>query len=272
MKSLPMKSIPMKCAIFALAFVLALPFTHCNAQDPNSAGVKNWDSGTHKVVVDGLERTFILDLPRQLKPGAALVLVFHGFTSSAEQIRNESGFASLAEQHGFVVVYPQGSRDDKGRSFFNVGYAFHADSKVDDLRFVKTVVDQLVNDLKLDHRSVFSTGMSNGGDMSFYLASQPKPIVTAVAPIAGTMMSSWGKDFVPQLRTSITAVHGTKDDVTLWDGDPENRDGWGAYLGVETVVKLWSKGLALELVEVIEAKDETPPRNRLSQMFVCCTW
>ena len=94
----------MKSALFALAIVLALPLIFCNAQDPGAAGVKNWESGTHKIVVDGLERTFILDLPRQLKPGAALVLVFHGFTSSAEEIRHESGFASLAEQHSFVVV------------------------------------------------------------------------------------------------------------------------------------------------------------------------
>jgi len=247
----------------ALSFALLtmMMLTCCDAQEPDSHGTRNWESGKHTLMVDGLERTFVLDRPRQLKPRAALVLVFHGFTSSAEEIRKASGFASLAEQHGFVVVYPQGSLDDQGRSFFNVGYAFHADSKVDDVRFMKTVVDRLVNDLKLDNRSVFATGMSNGGDMSFYLASQPKPMVKAIAPIAGTMMSSWSKDFAPPSRTSIMAVHGTQDDVTLWNGDLENRDGWGAYLGIETVVDLWTSGLALEALEVSERKDKTPPRN-----------
>ena len=156
-----------------------------------------------------------------------MVLVFHGFTSSAEEIRRISGFDALAEQHGFVVVYPQGTQDSQRRSFFNVGYAFHANNKVDDVRFTEAIVGRLVSDLKLDHRSVFSTGMSNGGDMSFYLASRPKPIVKAIAPIAWTMMNSWSKDFSPTVRTSIMTVHGTEDDVTLWNCDPKNRDGWG---------------------------------------------
>ena len=125
-------------------------------------------SGTHTLIVDGRERTFLLDVPGHLRPGAALVLVFHGFTDSAQGIRQTSGFAALAEKHGFVVAYPQGTRDAKGNTFFNVGYSFHRTETIDDVRFARELCARLTGDLRLDPDAVFSTGMSNGGDMSYF--------------------------------------------------------------------------------------------------------
>lgn len=85
--------------------------------------------------------------------------------------------------------------------------------------------------------------------MSFLLGAQPKPFVTAIAPVGGTMMQSWAKGFRPAARISVLAVNARDDQTTLWDGDMKNRDGWGAYLGPEAVMDLWVKGLALELSE-----------------------
>jgi polyhydroxybutyrate depolymerase len=205
-----------------------------------------WKSGTHTLIVDGRTRTFLLDVPKHLQPGAALVLVFHGFTDSAQGIRRKSGFASLAKKCGFVVAYPQGTRDAKGNTFFNVGYSFHQSEKVDDVTFARELSARLVRDLELDPDAVFSTGMSNGGDMSYFLARQPRPFVRAIAPVAGCMMSSWTNALLPQTRISVMEVHGTQDKVTWWAGDPQDREGWGAYLGTEAVMAFWVKSLTLE--------------------------
>jgi polyhydroxybutyrate depolymerase len=203
------------------------------------------------MTVDGLERTFLLDVPSDLKPGAALVLGFHGYTGSATGFRPDAGFTPLTEKYGFVAAYPQGTRDTRGKTFFNVGYAFHEDSEVDDVQFVKELVARLVTDLKLDPEAVFSTGMSNGGDMSFYLASQSEPFVRTIAPVAGTMMVSGNEAFVPSKRMSVLEVHGTDDGITKWHGDLENRDGWGAYFGIDQVIKFWVDGFALEMNETV---------------------
>jgi polyhydroxybutyrate depolymerase len=130
-----------------------------------------------------------------------------------------------------------------------VGYQFHRDQKVDDVRFVRDLAARLVKDLGLDERSVFATGFSNGGDMSFFLGAQREPFVAAIAPVAGTMMESWAREFRPAARISVLAVNAKNDKTTLWDGDMQNRDGWGAYLGTEAVLDLWVKGLALSKVE-----------------------
>jgi polyhydroxybutyrate depolymerase len=204
-----------------------------------------WKSGVHHLVFGGIDRTFILDVPREVRPGAPLVMVFHGFTGSANGIRELAGFTPLVEKHGFVAVYPQGTTDSKGKSFFNVGYQFHRDQTVDDVGFARGLSARLVVDLGLEGRAVFATGFSNGGDMSFYLAAQRDPFVAAIAPVAGTMMESWARNFRPASRISVLAVNATHDQTTLWNGDMENRDGWGAYLGSEAVLDLWVKGLAL---------------------------
>jgi polyhydroxybutyrate depolymerase len=218
-------------------------------RQPTSAPPSVWKSGTHRLTLDGRDRLFILDVPSKLKHGAPLVMVFHGFTGSAKEIRRLTGFAKLTEQHGFVAVYPQGTRDSKGKSFFNVGYEFHRDQSVDDVRFVRGLAERLTRDLHLDPRAVFATGFSNGGDMSFLLGTQREPFVAAIAPVGGTMMASWAKSFRPSTRLSVLAVNARDDTTTLWDGDMNNRDGWGAYLGTEAVMDLWVKGLALERIE-----------------------
>ena len=211
-----------------------------------------WKSGAHTLIVAGRERTFLLDVPEHLRPGAALVLVFHGFTDSAQGIRQTSGFAALAEKHGFVVAYPQGTRDAKGNTFFNVGYSFHRTETVDDVRFARELCARLAGDLKLDPDAVFSTGMSNGGDMSYFLARQPQPFVRAIAPVAGCMMSSWTNALLPQTRISVMETHGTLDKTTWWAGDPQDREGWGAYLGTDEIMAFWVKALALEKSQILE--------------------
>jgi poly(3-hydroxybutyrate) depolymerase len=60
--------------------------------------------GPHTITVDGLERSFLIDVPQVLKPGAALVMVFHGYNGSAEGIRKHAGFTWLVNKYGFVAV------------------------------------------------------------------------------------------------------------------------------------------------------------------------
>jgi len=209
-------------------------------------------SGPHIITVDGLERSFLIDVPQVLKPGAALVMVFHSYTGSAEAIRKYAGFTPLVNKYGFVAVYPVGTIDQNRMRFFNVGYNFHKNMKVDDVKFARELAARLVTDLDLDPYSVFSTGMSNGADMSYFIVCQPEPFLNAIAPVAGFMLPMWTNGFTTATRVSVMEVHGTRDKTTLWAGDPQNRDGWGAYLGTEAIMDFWVKQLSLEKSDVTE--------------------
>jgi len=204
------------------------------------------ESGAHTIDVDGVEREYRLHVPAGAGPGAPLVLVFHGYTDSAGGVEQYSRMNEVADEKGFVVAYPQGTIDSAGMAFFDVGYDFH-ENRVDDVGFARALQAFLVGRLGLDPRRVFVTGMSNGGDMSYLLACSGEPWVAAIAPVAGSMMQDIADTCAPAKRMSVMEVHGTDDQVTLWEGDLENKYGWGAYLPQMDAMQLWIEANALEL-------------------------
>ena len=123
----------------------------------------------------GLEREYLLYAPIKVKPEAPLVIVMHGYTSNMHDIASYVGMNELADEHNFLVAYPQGTADSDGNNFFNVGYDFHSSSNVDDVGFVRAMVEEIDNQHELNREAIFATGMSNGGDMSFHAGPLPPP-------------------------------------------------------------------------------------------------
>jgi polyhydroxybutyrate depolymerase len=196
-------------------------------------------SGQYDLQSGALVRSYLLHVPKQLTQPAPLVIVMHGYTGSADSIMSYSGMNEVADDEGFVVVYPQGTVDQKGNAFFNVGYEFHSGSSVDDLQFIRDLVAHLQGELALNPDKVFATGMSNGADMSYLLACQASDLIRAAAPIAGIMMKETFETCSPSRPLPIFEVHGTKDEVSLFAGDMENSGGWGAYMDLPATIALW---------------------------------
>lgn len=187
---------------------------------------------------DGVEREYLLHIPDQIEPDAPLVFALHGYTGSANGLRNYIGMDAIADEFGFAVCYPNGTKDAFGNGFFNVGYAFHSDEEVDDMSFLTALADYLQETYTLSKENTFSTGMSNGGDMSYRLACQAPEVFKAIAPVAGTMMLNVQQN-CPVQGIPVMEIHGTADDVTYYEGDINNVDGWGAYLSIPEVIDFW---------------------------------
>ena len=205
-------------------------------------------SGQYDIQSGALTRSYLLHVPKQLTHPAPLVIVMHGYTGSADSIMSYSGMNEVADEEGFVVVYPQGTVDQQGNAFFNVGYEFHADASVDDLQFIRDLVAHLQDELTLNPDKVFATGMSNGADMSYLLACQASDIFRAVAPIAGVMMKETFDTCSPSRPLPLFEVHGTNDEVSLFNGDMENSGGWGPYPDLPATIAFWVElnGLTLK--------------------------
>ena len=135
--------------------------------------------------------------------------------------------------------------------------------KAVDAKFARELAARLVSDLDLDPRSVFATGMSNGGNTCYLLACQPQPFVQAIAPTAGCMMLVWTNSFMLPARLSVMEVHGTSDGITHWNGDLPNHDGYGAYLGTEAVMDFWVRKLALEKSSTMEIGGNSSAEKRV---------
>ena len=188
----------------------------------------------------GINREYIFFSPDDLSDEAPLVVVLHGYTSSAEKIMKYSGMNDLAIENGFAVVYPQGTKDDSSKTFWNVGYEFHAGNTTDDVGFIVHLIRFLQKKYNLSVENTFVTGMSNGGDMSYLLACRRSEVFAAAAPVAGTMMESYFDCCDPKNPLPLMAVAGTEDPITSFEGDMKNSEGWGSYQSIPFIIEYWA--------------------------------
>ena len=194
----------------------------------------------------GLEREYMLYIPQSAEKNSPLVFMLHGLGSTHTIIMNYSQMNQVADKHGFAVCYPQGIRGaentrhtKKGTPFWNVGYETHKNETVDDVSFIKSLAIYLQQEYNLDPEKTFCAGMSNGGDMSYLLGCEAPDIFKAIAPITGCMMGWIYESCNINDPVPVFQVHGTADKTTYYDGDVDNRDKWGAYMGVETTINFW---------------------------------
>ncbi|WP_419998369.1 alpha/beta hydrolase family esterase [Streptomyces boninensis] len=166
--------------------------------------------GDHELSLtwQGKERTFNLHVP----PGAAkhgkklpLVVVMHWYPGTAEGIAAYTGFSKRADEHRFLVAYPQG---------LNGGYnALICCGAEDDVGFISAMTRQLVKDWNADSRRVYATGFSNGADMSFRLAVERSRLFAAIAPVSGGYGGPLAEDpdFMPSRPVPVLTILGAND-------------------------------------------------------------
>ena len=182
---------------------------------------------------DGLTRTYYMDAPDPIPAGAPLVVVLHGYTSSAILIRAYSNWDELALSEGFVAVFPQGTEDNFGINHWNANFG---NSDTDDHSFLVALVQHLQAEYDLSPDCTYSCGMSNGGFMSYSLACEHPDVFSAIGSVTGSMTPA---DFgcTPEEIVSIIHLHGTEDSTVPYEGS--NWGNWGLQ-SVPSVVNHWT--------------------------------
>ena len=82
-----------------------------------------------------------------------MILILHGYSGSALGIMNYSGFNEFVNDYNFIACYPQGTKDNKGYAFWNVGYAFHPNLCVVDVQFMVKLVSILKKNYLIQNSS-----------------------------------------------------------------------------------------------------------------------
>ena len=189
---------------------------------------------------NGFVRDYIYYEPIGILPDAPLLFVAHGYSSSAQNIMNYSGFNSLADQYKFAVCYPEGTSDNWGNNFWNVGYLFTSTSNVDDVGYLTSLAQHLQNSYNLSSQNTFVTGMSNGAELCYLIACENPGVFKAYAPVSGTLFTDGlTNNQCYSQPTPIFEIHGANDNVTLFNGDL-NDQFWGPYLSVDSLMNYWS--------------------------------
>jgi polyhydroxybutyrate depolymerase len=199
-------------AALGLGVILLLavaPFRH-SADDSKHPGTL--DSG-------GRIRTYFVHSP----PGydgsekLPLVMVLHGGGGNAENAEKMSGMSDKADEANFLVVYPDGT-GGMGDHFhtWNSGNccAYALKNNVDDVAFLRALIDKMEYEYAVDPKRVFVTGMSNGGMMTYRMGCAAADKIAAIAPVAGSLDIECN----PTQPVSVIAFHGTADENVPYDG------------------------------------------------------
>jgi polyhydroxybutyrate depolymerase len=215
----------------------------------------------HTIKIDGHERIYFLHLPENLPENAPLIFAFHGYGGSAKGIIEFSKMNPVADKYGFAVCYPQAVLGDDNKNSWNAGYS---NPDVDDVNFLSTLAKHLQKEFSLSSSNTFCTGMSNGADMCYVLACQSPDVFSAVAPVAGCMMESTYLACNPSKPIPVFEIHGTDDNITLWNGDADYSEVYGGYKGIRETFDFWIKKNNCSISE----KDILPDGNTADKSFI----
>jgi len=184
-------------------------------------------AGSHELVVqhDGIERTFGVHVPlvHDNDIPAPVLMNLHSLLLGGPSLRN--AFSTMSNQTvksetaGFIVIEADGTPhpSDFGIDAYswNAGEACCNPQEargIDDVDFVVSVLEQMLETLCIDRRRVYASGMSNGGYMSHRLACEVPGYFAAIAPVVGS--------FSPELTCStvrgmpVLQISGSLDNLS----------------------------------------------------------
>ena len=169
---------------------------------------------------DGLDRYYFIYKPDNLNTNISVPVLFalHGYGSSALSHLTYTNYFSLADANNFIVIYPQGTTTDTLSSHWNVG-GWTSKSTRKDIEFIDTVIDLIKDKIQIDQTRIYSSGMSNGGYMSYSLACNLNSKIAAIASVTGSMTPDNFDNCTPSNPISVLQIHGLQDLIVPYIGN-----------------------------------------------------
>lgn len=173
-------------------------------------------------------------IPTTGQARAALVVVLHGCTQTAEGYDHGTGWTHLAERHGFAVLYPEQQASNNANRCFNWFEPGDMRRGAGEPASIKSMIDRMVADHGIDPARIYITGLSAGAAMAgVVLATYPEVFagggliaglpygVATSMPAAFSRMRARGRDTDAQLAALVrgASTHdGPWPTVSVWHG------------------------------------------------------
>lgn len=180
------------------------------------AWISALDETNGALVSSGETREYLVYVPESYDPSepTPLVISMHAGYSWPAQQMNLSRWNRLADEDGFIVVYPSAT------GFPSMWHTFRTGAGLEeDVRFVSDLIDTLRTRYRIDRERIYANGMSNGGGMAFALACALSDRIAAVGLVAPAqaLPSDWCMSTRP---VPMMAFHGTGDRLVPYEGGP----------------------------------------------------
>lgn len=172
--------------------------------------------------VDAYLRSYLVNLPPNYNDSNnfSLVMALHGTGGSASQMETDYKLTSKSNNARFIVVYPEGVRSDGflGIRTWNAGNCcdFAMERSIDDVKYIKLLIQKLTALYKIDPKKIYVTGMSNGAMMSYRLGCELSQQIAAIAPVSGTLITA--QPCTPARQMPVLHIHSAIDTKVPYAG------------------------------------------------------
>jgi polyhydroxybutyrate depolymerase len=204
----------------------ALPSASCPAGD----SYQQIESG-------GVVREYRIHVPPSAGTdgSTALVLGFHGNGGSADGFAGYSGFLSVSDREGFIMVYPQGAGAFPS-------WEMNPVENNADVQFIRDLIAELEARCSVDPDRIYATGHSRGGGMANRLGCDLSDRIAAIGPVSGTYPV---EDPCHISRpVSVIAFHGSADQDVPYNGIKDQSGPPDAYFAFGIPILQWATGWA----------------------------
>jgi poly(3-hydroxybutyrate) depolymerase len=166
----------------AIAVVLALSLA---VAAPVSAAPKwkgTWER--REFTNDAGTRAYMLYIPSKLKKDAPVLVYLHGCTQTAEDAALGVRFNELAEEEGFVAVYPEQATEANGSRCWNWFLPEHQQRGAGEPSIIAGITESVVAEVGGSPDHVFVFGVSAGGAMSSIMGATYPDLYASIAIFA----------------------------------------------------------------------------------------
>jgi polyhydroxybutyrate depolymerase len=168
------------------------------------------------IISSGQKRRFLLYVPKSYDSSrpTPLVITIHGFAQWPAHQAEISRWNKLADEQGFIVVYPAGTQFPmRWNSYGRPG----TPSSEQEVQFISNLIDHLQKKYNIDPHRVYANGLSNGAGMAVLLSCRLSDRIAAIGGVAGAYGMPWSACQTPR-RVPMMIFHGTADPIVPFEG------------------------------------------------------
>ncbi|NEQ49084.1 MAG: prolyl oligopeptidase family serine peptidase [Leptolyngbya sp. SIO3F4] len=174
------------------------------------------------LTLDGQDYSYQVYVPRDYQPSEnwPTILFLHGAGENGDEGLKQThvglgrAIRFNPERWPAIVVFPQGPGDEE--------LSWHGDSS----QIAMNALDQTIEEFSIDESRVYLTGLSTGGEGSWYLGYEYPERFAAIVPICGFVDDPFEQSsFLPESSTDLYADLAERiQDIPIWifHGDEDN--------------------------------------------------
>lgn len=182
---------------------------------------------------DGLTREYAVDVPEQRDVPSPLVVDLYLLGGSVDLQLHLDRWGEVSDAEGVVIVYPEAtSLPDGGPTIWYSSPDPDADPDgADDVGFIATLIDEMVETACIDPQRVHLIGTSLGAHMASLVACRRPDLVASVVTVANIIPST--DTCSAEREAPLLHIHGDADPISDFATTHRDVETWAAERGCE---------------------------------------